>query len=191
MILKLPEANLFGVFSSSLPLCLWFNPFRDFSWEGLFFVLSCSGEEGLASQLATYWLFQSPDPTVCLECITLLCRVTTCQVSGWDKTGVRTMFQGTIGEHTHTPTQTRNLLKPGHPSTGKAYWMLQLGTSVTWAEEFNFSHWWIFNQSRSAFAFPAHLCLTADARGHESQPFILPGPSPLCSEVGIKWVNLL
>lgn len=64
---------------------------RDFfSWE-VFFVLCCSREGGLGSQLATYWLFQSPDPTVCLECIAPLCTVTTCQGSGWDKTEVRMM----------------------------------------------------------------------------------------------------
>lgn len=48
--------------------------------ERAFFVLCCSWEEGLGSQLATYWLFQCLDPVVCLECITSLCKVTTCQV---------------------------------------------------------------------------------------------------------------
>lgn len=39
--------------------------------------------------------------------------------------------------------------------------------------------------------FSAHLCLTAAARGHESQPFNLTGASPLCCEVQIRQVDLL
>lgn len=81
IMLKLPEANLYRVLTPH-PHPFFESPILSFFFRGPFFVLTCSGEEGLGSQLATYWLFQSPDPVVCLECITLLCTVTTCQVSG-------------------------------------------------------------------------------------------------------------
>lgn len=107
------------------PLSLWITHLEIFP-ERAFFVLCCAREEGLGSQLATYWLFQSPDPVVWLECVALLCTVTTCQVSGWDKTGVRMTVLGTIGGHKQT---LQNLNYFFHPSVQS--W----GTSVTWGEE--------------------------------------------------------
>ena len=147
-----------------------------------FFVLCCSREEGLGSQLATYWLFQSPDPMVCLECITLLCTVTTCQVSGWDKTGVRMMTLGTAGKHTHPqPNQTSAKVQNPPPKKIPSFYRwepLRAGSK-------NLIPLTLTDQCWSAFAFPAHLCLTAVARGHESQPFNLTGAFPFSAVMGI------
>lgn len=158
------------------------QPFKVFFRD--LFVICCRREEGLGSQLATYWLFQSPDPMVCLECIPLLCRVKIYQVSGWDKTGVRRRLGiSTTAEH----RQTCGILEP--------FWSLlnrktisSTGASLGWGGEFNFSHWWTVNQSWSAFAFLAHLCLTSVAWSHKSQPHDSMGPLPLCCHVKMKLV---
>lgn len=75
------------------PICTGYSPLTPrtsppscFFLRGLFLfcVVAASavgwGGGALGSQLATYWLFQSLDPSVCAECITPLCTVTTCQV---------------------------------------------------------------------------------------------------------------
>lgn len=92
----------------NLPLSLWITHLEIFP-ERAFFVLCCGREEGVGGQLATYWLFQSPDPVVWLECITLLCTLATCQVSGWDKTGARTCLLGDRNSRSPSKSHSRSI----------------------------------------------------------------------------------